>query len=232
MQFKPELLVEDIDFGMVENSIIQEKAENSPKKYIIKGPFIECNTQNKNKRVYPKQVVMPQVEAYQKFIKENRAVGELNHPNSLEIDPRNISHKTYKLDFLDDNIVIGEALVGDTLQGKQVKALMDMDVKLAVSSRGSGTLKEGVVQKDYRYICNDIVWDPSAPSAFVEGIMEAKTEFVISNGILVERDIEDLQERLKNFNGEKLQKVIVDVFNEAFNKIAKNSMKNINRFNS
>lgn len=214
------LLVEECDLQSITNEVLEE-SKGGPKKYMIKGPFIEANRENKNKRVYPGPIVAPQVEAYQTKINENRAVGELEHPSTLEINPKNISHKTTKLAWDGKNIVLGEAEICTTPNGMIVRSLMDSGIKMAVSSRGSGTLKEGVVQKDYKYICNDIVWDPSAPSAFVENILEAQTEWIIENGILLEQEVEDLQEKLKHFRGKDINKVLVSILDEALTKATK-----------
>jgi len=138
------LLIEEVDLDLVESIVDSKKS-----KYSIKGPFIECNLKNRNNRIYPDGVVRPIVENYQKLIKENRAVGELCHPATLEINPKNIAIKTTRLAFDGPNIVLGEAQVCSTPNGMIVRALMDDGIKLAVSSRGSGTLKEGVVQNDF-----------------------------------------------------------------------------------
>lgn len=224
------LLIEAASFEDIDNVLVEAK-DNNPKKYIIKGPFIEANKKNKNQRIYPSPVVRPQIEAFQQVIKENRAVGELEHPNSLEINPKNISHKITKLGFVDENIVLGEAIITSTPNGMIVKGLMDEKIKLAVSSRGSGSLKDGVVQNDYKYITNDIVWDPSAPSAFVEGIMEnvlPKTEWVETPEGLVEReitDIEDYKKRLENIPRGKLNEVLISIFQDALDKASKRNSK-------
>jgi hypothetical protein len=214
------LLIEDIDLDSMICEVLEEAAG---KKYSIRGPFIEANIKNKNNRIYPGPVIRPQVEKYQDAITENRAVGELNHPATLEIDPKNISHKITSLKFEGANVVMGEAVIGGTNNGMTVRALMDMGVKLGVSSRGAGTLKEGIVQKDYKYVCNDIVWEPSAPSAFVEGILEAKTEWLLENDILVEKDIDDLKSQLSKFGRKNINKVRLDIFEQALDKALHNS---------
>lgn len=217
------LLIEVADFESVEN-IVLEALGKGPKKYTIRGPFIEANRKNKNNRIYPAPIIIPQVEAFQSVIKENRAVGELEHPQSLEINPKNISHKITKLAWDGDNIVMGEANITATPNGMIVKGLMDEGIKLAVSSRGSGTLKDGIVQNDYKYVTNDIVWDPSAPRAFVENIMEniiPETEWVLEDDILVEREITDLKDykkRLSNIPRGELDNVLTSIFEDALSK--------------
>ncbi len=207
------LLVEEIDFQSITN-LIEKDTDSQVKRYLINGPHVECNIENRNGRTYPSPVVKPQVESYQGLISDNRAVGELNHPDSLEIDPKNISHKAVKLEWADDNVVFGESLILDTPNGLIVKKLMDEKIKLGTSSRGSGTLKEGVVQKDYQYICNDIVWQPSAPNCFVEGILESETQWAIENGVLVEKQIDDFRERLKDFRGADIANVVGGIFED------------------
>lgn len=207
------LLIEEIDFASITNLVEKDKSSGA-RRYLINGPHIECNIKNRNERTYPSPVVKPQVESYQGLINDNRAVGELNHPDSLEIDPKNISHKAIKLEWANDNVVFGESLILDTPNGLIVKKLMDEKIKLGTSSRGSGTLKEGVVQKDYAYICNDIVWQPSAPNCFVEGILESDTQWAIENGVLVEKQVNDFKERLRNFRGRDIADVIAGIFED------------------
>ncbi len=207
------LLVEEMDFSSIENVILTEGVDKG--NYLIKGPHVECNLKNRNNRIYPDPVVRPEIEAYQALIKENRAVGELNHPECLEIDPKNISHKAIKLDWADENVVYGESLILDTPNGLIVKRLMDEKIKLATSTRGAGTLKEGIVQADFKYICNDIVWQPSAPHCFVEGILSEDTEWALEKGVLVERQIDEYRERLENFNGKDLADVVSSIFEDA-----------------
>lgn len=209
-----ELLIEDIDLDSIICEVLEEKTGKS---YSIRGPFIEANIKNKNSRIYPGPVIRPQVEKYQAVIEANRAVGELNHPATLEIDPKNISHKTTSLKFEGENIVMGEAKIASTPNGMIVRALMDEGIKLGVSSRGAGTLKEGIVQKDYKYVCNDIVWEPSAPSAFVEGVLEAKTEWLLENNVLVEKDVDDLKSQLAKFGRKNINKVRLSIFEQALN---------------
>lgn len=213
------LLIEEVDLQSIEQVILVEKATKE-KKYIIKGPFMEANIKNKNKRIYPSPIIRPEVEKYQKAIKEMRSAGELNHPKTLEIDPKNISHRTTKLAFDGDNIVLGEAQISSSPNGMIVRALMDDGFKLGVSSRGAGTLKDGIVQKDFKYVCNDIVWEPSASSAFVESIMEAKTEWVLEEGILVEKDLEDYKNRLANYKKGDVNKVLLGIFEDMLNKVS------------
>ena len=214
------ILIEEVDIALIETRVIEEA--NKPNIYMIKGPFMEADQQNRNKRVYPHQVLQPQVEAYQAKIKGHRAVGELNHPNNMEINPENIAIKIEKLEWSNKHTVYGEAKVCSTPKGMILRSLMDEKIKFGVSSRGAGTLKEGIVQGDYRYVGNDVVWDPSARSAMVENLVEAKTEWVLENGILCEKQLEDIQDGLNDFKGKTSEEVII----ESFEKILTYSTKN------
>jgi hypothetical protein len=198
-------LIESVENSLVENSILEE---NKAKKYFVKGPFLEANVKNRNNRIYPQAIIEKSVNDYQSVIKENRVVGELNHPEGrLEIDPTEIAIKITELN-MDKNIALGSAEVLTTPKGMIVRSLMDSNVKLGISSRGYGSLKESVVQSDYKFICMDLVMNPSAHAAWVDNVLEAKTEWVIENGILVEKEVEILENRLKNFNGKKVEDVL------------------------
>jgi len=207
-----DLLIEQVDTQSVETSILTEA--NKEKKYIIRGPFMEANQENRNKRIYPHEVLAPELETYQQVIKENRAVGELNHPNSMEIGIENIAMKIDKLAWSDKNTVFGEAKILSTPKGMIVRNLMDEGIKFGVSSRGAGTLKEGVVQNDYKFVAVDLVWEPSARSAMVENIMEAKTEWVLENGILTEKQLEIVNQDLsKKADPEAIQEAFLKIMN-------------------
>jgi len=218
MRLEP--LVEEVDLNLIESSIL---SEGKKKEYVIRGPFMECNIKNRNQRIYPSKVVRKPVESYQQIINEQRAVGELDHPDgTLEINPKNISHKITELKWEGDNVILGEAKICSTPNGMIVRSLMDDGIKLGVSSRGAGSLKEGIVQNDFRLVTPaDIVWTPSAPHAFVENILEAKTEWALENGILIERDVDDYKARLEDFKGEKLDNVLLDIFTEAFDRASR-----------
>lgn len=179
-----------------ENIIVEAKSVGSgnDKKYSIKGIFLQTEIQNRNGRVYPKHILEREVARYNKaYVSQNRALGELGHPDGPTLNLHLVSHKINEL-YADGNNYIGIAEILDTPNGKIVKSLIDAGVKLGVSSRGMGSLKEnehGIqeVQDDfYLATAADIVADPSAPSAFVQGIMEGK-EWVWNNGILVEQKL-------------------------------------------
>jgi len=163
--------------------------------YKIRGVFLQSEIKNRNGRVYPKETLSNEVSRYNKeFVEQKRAFGELGHPDGPTVNLERVSHMITKL-YPDGNNFIGEAKIMDTPYGKIVKNLIDEGAKLGVSSRGMGSLErsrggEARVGNDfYLATAADIVADPSAPDAFVEGIMEGK-EWVWENGALIEKDIE------------------------------------------
>ena len=184
----------------VENvEYICEAQENGPKKYSIRGPFMEAEIKNRNGRIYPMEVLSKEVAKYDKnFIQQNRAFGELGHPDGPTVNLERVSHRITSL-RPDGNNFIGEAKIMDTPMGKIVKNLMDEECKLGVSSRGMGSLDERggakYVRDDfYLATAADIVADPSAPNAFVEGIMEGK-EWVWNNGALIESELVEMKRK-------------------------------------
>ena len=192
--------VEEVEF-------ITEAKENGGKNYKIRGIFMQADVKNRNGRVYPMEILEKEVTKYNKnFIKENRAFGELGHPEGPTVNLERVSHMITEL-HPDGKNFIGEAKIMDTPMGKIVKNLMDEGGKLGVSSRGMGSLdsKNGAnyVRDDfYLATAADIVADPSAPNAFVEGIMEGK-EWIWNNGSLVEAHVADLK---KKFDVKQRQK--------------------------
>ena len=194
--------VEDVEY-------ITEDKENGGKNYKIRGIFMQADIKNRNGRVYPMEVLDEEVRKYNKnFIQQNRAFGELGHPDGPTVNLERVSHMITSLKP-DGKNFIGEAKIMDTPMGKIVKNLMDEGAKLGVSSRGMGSLKQkggaNVVSDDfYLATAADIVADPSAPNAFVEGIMEGK-EWVWNNGALVEAHVADLK---KKFDVKKHQRQV------------------------
>ena len=172
--------------------LVEEK--NGKKNYTIKGVFLQSKIKNRNGRVYPKDILMTEVKRYNsEFINKNRAFGELGHPDGPTVNLERVSHMIKKL-YPDGDNFIGEAKIMDTPYGKIVKGLIDEGAQLGVSSRGMGSIEQrngaSYVKNDFMLAtAADIVADPSAPQAFVEGIMEGK-EWVWDNGVLVEQDIE------------------------------------------
>ena len=180
---------------------ITEQTDDGKKNYKLKGVFLQAEIKNRNGRVYPFEVLEKEVDRYNKeFINENRAYGELGHPEGPTVNLDKVSHMVTSLKP-DGKNFIGEAKVMSTPMGGIVKNIMDDGGKLAVSSRGMGSLtkKNGAnyVNDDfYLATAADIVADPSAPNAFVDGIMEGK-EWVWSNGLLQEQEVAEMKEEIE-----------------------------------
>ena len=178
---------------------ITEEKEGGGKNYKIRGIFMQADIKNRNGRVYPMEVLQNEVSKYNKnFIKENRAYGELGHPDGPTVNLERVSHMITSLEP-DGKNFIGEAKIMSTPMGEIVKSLMDEGAKLGVSSRGMGSLDQkggaSYVRDDfYLATAADIVADPSAPNAFVEGIMEGK-EWVWNNGALLEAEFVGLKQK-------------------------------------
>jgi len=179
--------IEDIEY------LLEDDEVTGKKNYKIRGPFLQAEVKNRNGRIYPLAILEKEVRRYNKeYIQKNRAFGELGHPDGPTVNLERVSHMITSL-HPNGNDFIGEAKIMDTPYGKIVKNLIDEGAKLGVSSRGMGSLepKRGVnFVKDDFYLATaaDIVADPSAPNAFVEGIMEGK-EWVWDNGAVKEMDI-------------------------------------------
>ena len=191
-----ESILQDVEY------ITEEKA-NGKKDYKIKGIFMQADIKNKNGRVYPMEILQKEVKRYnEEFINEKRAYGELGHPEGPTINLERASHMITAL-YPDGKNFIGEAKILATPMGEIVKTLMDEGAKLGVSSRGMGSLEEkkdgaSYVRNDfYLATAADIVSDPSAPSAFVEGIMEGK-EWVWNHGALVQSELIEMKERINS----------------------------------
>ena len=185
--------VQDVEY-------ITEEKEDGKKNYKIKVVFMQADIKNRNGRVYPMEILQKEVKRYNKqYINEKRAFGELGHPDGPTVNLERASHMITGL-YPDGKNFIGEAKILSTPMGNIVKNLMDEGAKLGVSSRGMGSLdqKNGAnyVRDDfYLATAADIVADPSAPNAFVEGIMEGK-EWIWDNGTLVESELIRMRERI------------------------------------
>ena len=182
--------------------ILREEDEKAGKKnYKLKGIFLQGDIKNRNGRIYPVEVLEKEVARYNKdFINENRGYGELGHPEGPTVNLERVSHMVTSLKRDGKNFV-GEAKVMSTPMGKIVSNIMDDGGKLAVSSRGMGSLEQkngtNYVKNDfYLATAADIVADPSAPQAFVQGIMEGK-EWIWNNGVLKEVEIAEIQEDIE-----------------------------------
>lgn len=173
--------------------------KNGTKEYHIEGVFMQAEKKNRNGRMYPKDILFKEVTRYSTDIVEShRAMGELGHPDGPAVNLERVSHIIKELKT-DGNDIIGRAKILDTPYGKIVKNLIDEGVKIGVSSRGMGSLKQvnGIneVQEDFMLSAVDIVADPSAPNAFVEGIMEGR-EWIWNNGVLEPRLIESYRNKI------------------------------------
>lgn len=194
--------------------IVEEK--NGKKSYSIRGIFMQSDVKNRNGRIYPKEILQKEVARYNReFIEKNRAFGELGHPDGPTVNLERVSHMIKAL-YPDGNNFIGEAKILDTPYGKIVKNLIDEGAKLGVSSRGMGTLTNrggaNVVSDDfYLATAADIVADPSAPEAFVEGIMEGK-EWVWDNGLIKEQEVNRLKLEMSNAKTHELAEKQAKVF--------------------
>ena len=180
---------------------LKEEKADGKKDYKIRGGFMQADIKNRNGRVYPMEVLTNEVNKYNKnFIQKKRAFGELGHPEGPTVNLERASHLITSL-VPDGKNFIGEAKIMETPMGKIVKSLMDEGATLGVSSRGMGSLdqKNGAnyVRKDFMLAtAADIVADPSAPAAFVEGIMEGK-EWVWDNGAYIEPHLVEMKQRLE-----------------------------------
>tara|TARA_A200000113_G_scaffold208539_1_gene206961 strand:+ start:2026 stop:2688 length:663 start_codon:yes stop_codon:yes gene_type:complete len=177
-----------------------EKKENGEKNYVIEGVFAQADKKNRNGRVYPKPIMENAVNKYVKEqVSKKRAVGELNHPEGPTVNLDKVSHLITDLKF-EGNDVVGKAQILETPMGKIVKGLLDGGVQLGVSTRGMGSLENRngamVVKDDFILSTVDIVQDPSAPEAFVNGIMEG-VDWVWNNGVLKPQVIEEMETEIK-----------------------------------
>ena len=196
---------------------IEYLLEGKGKEQYIKGIFMQSDIKNQNGRVYPHAVLQKEVKNFNtKYVNEGRALGELGHPMGPVINLDRVSHVIKELKEDGKNFV-GKAKVMDTPNGKIVKNFISEGVKLGVSSRGMGSLKTnkktGVneVQKDFVLSTVDIVADPSAPDAFVNGIMEGK-EWVWENGVIKEQDIDAMKKTIMKANMKELEQKKLEVF--------------------
>jgi len=189
---------------------------NGKKDYKIRGVFLQSEIRNRNGRVYPVDILNKEVKRYNaEFINKKRAFGELGHPDGPTVNLERVSHMITKL-YPEGKNFIGEAKIMNTPYGKIVKGLIDEGAQLGVSSRGMGSLEQrggaNYVKDDfYLATAADIVADPSAPDAFVEGIMENK-EWIWNNGVLVEKNIDAWKREIESAKKNALAEAKVKVF--------------------
>ena len=196
--------------------VIIESNEKGEKEYFIEGIFMQSEIKNRNGRVYPKEVMQKEVNRYRKeFVEKKRAFGELGHPEGPTINLDKVSHLITTLEE-DGNNYIGRAKILSTPNGQIVRNLIDDGAKLGVSSRGLGSLEEKggaqYVKGDFQLAtAGDIVADPSAPEAFVEGIMEG-VEWVMENGILKAIQVEQMQKELRSARSSQLEETKLNLW--------------------
>ena len=200
------------------------EATKSGKNYFIEGVFMQAETKNRNGRIYPKEVLVKESKRYTKeFIEKKRAFGELGHPDGPTVNLERVSHMITELVEVDQNFM-GRAKIMDTPYGKIVKNLIDEGARLGVSSRGMGSLKPGKdgiqeVQGDfYLATAADIVADPSAPDAFVAGIMEGK-EWVWDNGHLKDKQIQEDKDQIEKSSRKDREQTLVSTFEDFISKL-------------
>ena len=202
--------------------VITEKRKDGTREYAIEGVFMQADQKNRNGRIYEKSVLEGAVNKYvTEQVKTGRAVGELNHPEGPTINLDKVSHKITELKWSGSDVV-GKASILNTPMGKIVEGLLEGGVKLGVSSRGMGTLvqKKGTsyVGNDFMLATVDIVQDPSAPGAFVNGIMEG-VSWVWDNGILKAQEIEEIETEIKEARGMRSSDVEIKAFKNFLSKL-------------
>jgi len=213
-------LITEVNEGI---EIITEATANGEKKYTIEGTFLQGDITNRNKRKYPFEMLKTKVNDYIKeFVNQKRAFGELGHPDGPTINLERVSHMITELQA-DGKNFYGKAKIMDTPYGKIVKNLIDEGAKLGVSSRGIGSIEEkngvNVVKDDFRLAtAADIVADPSAPDAFVRGVMEGK-EWIYENGILKEKDIDEIRHEISRTSARKLEEACMKAFQRFISKL-------------
>jgi len=203
---------------------IVEKREDGTKKYIIEGVFAQADKKNRNGRVYPKAIMEGAVGKYvDEQVSKQRAVGELNHPEGPTVNLDKVSHLITDLRF-EGNDVVGKASILETPMGKIVQGLLDGGVRLGVSTRGMGSLEQRndamYVKEDFMLNAVDIVQDPSAPNAFVNGVMEG-VEWVWNNGIIEPQVIEKVETEIKRAPSKRLYETQVREFKNFLSSLTK-----------
>ena len=203
---------------------LTEATKSGGKNYFIEGIFMQANTKNRNGRVYPQEILQKEAKRYSaEFIDKKRAFGELGHPDGPTVNLERVSHMIEELVEVDQNFM-GRAKILDTPYGKIVKNLIDEGARLGVSSRGMGSLKpvkDGIqeVQDDfYLATAADIVADPSAPEAFVAGIMEGK-EWIWDNGLLKETQIQEYKTQIEQSSRKAREQTLVGAFEDFITKL-------------
>ena len=201
------------------NYLIEEDPKTGKKHAFIEGVMLQTEVKNKNGRIYPKEIMQKEVARYNKeYVEQNRAYGELGHPEGPTINLERTSHLITSLKE-DGKNFIGKAKILSTPMGEIVRSLLDDGARLGVSSRGMGSLKASnggvqMVQSDFQLAtAADIVADPSAPDAFVDGVMEG-VEWVWDNGVIKAQKIEEYKKSILRARSHKLQEVKLQVYSD------------------
>ncbi len=190
---------------------------NGKKSVFIEGIFMQADKNNRNGRRYPAAVMEKELTRYQQMINEKRSLGELGHPDNPSINLNQVSHLITSLRF-EGKDIIGRAKILETPMGKIARNFIEEGVRLGVSSRGLGSLKEGrdgimEVQDDFHLATVDIVADPSAPDAFVAGIMEG-AEWVLQNGVWTSVQVENAQRQIRKASAKQLDETKLQVWEQ------------------
>lgn len=198
---------------------VKENTGNGEKNYFIEGIFMQSGVKNRNGRVYPQSTLLKECKRYiTEYVDKGRALGELNHPTGPTVNLDRVSHIVKELRE-DGNTIYGKAKVMDTPMGRIVKNLIEEGAQLGVSTRGMGSLKSKngyqEVQEDFMLAAVDIVADPSAPNAFVNGIMEGR-EWILENGAWSVKDYENARKIIKNSSKNVLNENMLKLFNNYF----------------
>lgn len=209
--------IEDVNY-------LTESTEDGKKALYIQGPFLVAEQGNKNRRMYKIDTLQREVDRYVKeYVDTKRALGELGHPDTPSINLERVSHLITELKQ-DGNVFVGKAKILDTPYGNIVKNFIESGVNLGVSSRGMGSLVPSdnglsIVQDDFRLAtAADIVADPSAPGAFVNGIMEGK-EWLFVEGRYVEVDIDNAKQQIRKASSKQLEEVAIKLFDNFISKL-------------
>lgn len=205
--------------------LVEQDKKTGKKSYNIEGVFMQAEKQNRNGRLYPFGTLQKEVERYNnEYVNKNRAFGELGHPDNPSINLDRVSHMITKL-YSDGNNFIGKAKIVDTPMGNIVKGLLDGGACLGVSTRGVGSLKPQngyqLVQDDFKLAtAADIVADPSAPDAFVKGIMENYDWWLDnSTGMWQKKYIEESRKQIKTFSKRQIEEKALDIFKSYISKL-------------
>jgi hypothetical protein len=210
-----------------EGAGVVSEASTEGKDLYIEGTFMQYDTLNKNGRIYPREVMLKELQRYiNEKVKFGNAYGELDHPSGPKINADRISHRVVELADIGNGIIRGKAKVQNTPMGNVVRGILEDDgARVGVSSRALGSLQfdrsknANIVQEDFYIVtAGDVVIDPSAPAAFVDGIMEGK-QWVWENGLIMESEIDSIYNRVKNAKSHELDEVMSASFKDFLSKL-------------